>query len=350
MAGFSEAEPSGDESRDIAILRWKAIEAFNAAPRLTPLARRVGVLLVCKMDNKTRCCFPGETRLAAELGCDGTSITRAKKQLKDLGLISWELPSGRRQGCLYTFDLQKLATLANAVKAAGDKAVSEAIQTRTSAGMEQRQTRTSAGMETQHRASKPAFETFQTRIQDVPNPHLRRSKPAPVRGYITQDITQDIPHDHAPLARGGAVVATLDDLKAYFPAESPEASLLDDLVEHDLKRLQEILVERGLEGTAASLTRTATSGSDQVRSKPPVFFPKLTEEFGSVPEVMALISAMHHSQQGDVARVLATNGREQALALLLAPGTHTPLEGRAAEGVRPLGSSNAHLVKNDKTF
>jgi hypothetical protein len=97
MAEFSEAEPSGDQVKEVAALRWKAVEAFNCTPGLTDTARRLGVHLICKMDTRTRACYPGQTRLSAELGCNESSITRAKKQLKDKGLISWELPAGRRQ-------------------------------------------------------------------------------------------------------------------------------------------------------------------------------------------------------------------------------------------------------------
>jgi hypothetical protein len=92
----STAQPvdGGEEAREAASMRWKAIEGFNTAPDLSPVARRLGIALVCSMDSKSRACFPSEIRLAALLDVHPSAVKKAKAELKKAGLTNWHNPGG----------------------------------------------------------------------------------------------------------------------------------------------------------------------------------------------------------------------------------------------------------------
>ena len=84
---FDDAD--GLTPQQLAGMRWQAIEAFNGIVGLSPMARRLGIKLISCMDAKTRRCYPGEARIAAELGVHLSAVKKAKAELKDAGLISW---------------------------------------------------------------------------------------------------------------------------------------------------------------------------------------------------------------------------------------------------------------------
>jgi hypothetical protein len=93
----------GEEARDAASMRWKSIEGFNTAPDLSPIARRLGIALICSMDSKSRACFPSEIRLAALLDVHPSAIKKAKAELKKAGLANWHNPGGPRHLSHYGF-------------------------------------------------------------------------------------------------------------------------------------------------------------------------------------------------------------------------------------------------------
>src|SRR4051794_9645330 len=95
----------GPEAREAAAQRWKAIEAFNCVPGLTPVARRVGIALICFMDSRTRDCFPAAITIAGRLGVSERAVKKAKDELRDAGLITWSNPGGPRHvlTCLWIF-------------------------------------------------------------------------------------------------------------------------------------------------------------------------------------------------------------------------------------------------------
>lgn len=79
-------DEDGLTPQEVAAMRWQAIQGFNAAPGISPLASRLGIALICHMDAKRRICFVGELRLSIELGAHILSIQKAKRQLREAGL------------------------------------------------------------------------------------------------------------------------------------------------------------------------------------------------------------------------------------------------------------------------
>lgn len=115
-----QATSDADKGR----LRWRAIEAANSAPDLSPMARRVLVALICMMDSKTRACFPSELKVAEFLGVHETSVKKAKAELRDEHhLIHWTNPNGPRHQSHYVFNWHKLIRLSEEAKVKSEKAV-----------------------------------------------------------------------------------------------------------------------------------------------------------------------------------------------------------------------------------
>jgi hypothetical protein len=112
----------GDEAREAAAQRWKAIEAFNCVPGLTPVARRVGIALICFMDSRTRDCFPAAITIAGRLGVSERAVKKAKDELRNAGLIDWSNPGGPRHVSRYGFNWAKLERLQQEAKDAGEGA------------------------------------------------------------------------------------------------------------------------------------------------------------------------------------------------------------------------------------
>lgn len=92
-----------------------AAEAFNRAPGLSPLARRLGLELVNRADRSDGRCKPSEARLALSLGCCDRSINRAKAELKAAGFLVWANP-GRYRRSWYQIAWSRLVELAQAIK------------------------------------------------------------------------------------------------------------------------------------------------------------------------------------------------------------------------------------------
>ena len=94
-------------------MRWKAVEAFNAAPGLSHAANKVGIALICAQDGATRSCFPSELWLATMTGLSARSVVTAKKELKDAGLIYTRYLGQPRapKHCWYEFNYEALERL-----------------------------------------------------------------------------------------------------------------------------------------------------------------------------------------------------------------------------------------------
>jgi len=103
-----------------------AAEALNRFPGLSPLARRLGIELLNRMDRQTGRCKPSETRLALSLACDERSIRRAKVELQGAGFLCWISP-GRYCRSVYQLMIKKLANVALELKAAIRKAVTPQV-------------------------------------------------------------------------------------------------------------------------------------------------------------------------------------------------------------------------------
>lgn len=98
-------------AQDIAV----AVEGINRIPSLSPLARRLALELISRTDRKRGVCFPSEGRLALSLGCDERSIRRAKVELRERGLLTWE-NRGQHKTPLYRIAWAAIKTLAQAIK------------------------------------------------------------------------------------------------------------------------------------------------------------------------------------------------------------------------------------------
>jgi hypothetical protein len=98
-------------AQDIAV----AVEGINRIPDLSPLARRLELELISRTDRKRGVCFPSEARLALSLGCDERSIRRAKVELRERGLLTWE-NRGQHKTPLYRIAWAAIKALAQAIK------------------------------------------------------------------------------------------------------------------------------------------------------------------------------------------------------------------------------------------
>jgi len=117
--------PDGLTPQQLAAMRWQAIEAFNGVMGISPMARGLGVKLIACMDAKTRQCYPGEARIAAELGVHVSAVKKAKAELKDAQLIDWSNPGGPRHLSHYEFKWVALLKCAAVAKQTGDAAVKD---------------------------------------------------------------------------------------------------------------------------------------------------------------------------------------------------------------------------------
>jgi hypothetical protein len=139
IIGDDVGDDGGDDARDAAAMRWKGIEAFNYAPRLTPAARRVGMALICNMDSRTRACFPSELRLAGLLDLTRRAVSKAKAELFDRGLINWSNEGGPRHMSRYGFNWEALDRLSQEAKARAKEAVENADRDARSSHKRERQ-------------------------------------------------------------------------------------------------------------------------------------------------------------------------------------------------------------------
>lgn len=125
-----EDQNAAISARQIAELRWKAIEAFNGAEGLSPMGRRVGIALIGMMDSRTRACFPSEQRLADSIGVDVRSIRRAKQELRAAYLMTWMNPGGARHLSRYLFNWQKLLRLSDLIRTRAAEAAAQRREAR----------------------------------------------------------------------------------------------------------------------------------------------------------------------------------------------------------------------------
>jgi len=103
-------------SKDIAV----AAEAINRHPNLSPVARRVGLELLNRLNRDTKrpgygCAWPSKDRLAAALGVSVRSIWRGVNELFRAGLVERARRRGRKTN-VYTFVWRNLKATATRIK------------------------------------------------------------------------------------------------------------------------------------------------------------------------------------------------------------------------------------------
>ena len=215
-------DPEGLTPQQLAAIRWQAIEAFNGVLGVSPMARRLGVKLISCMDAKTRQCYPGEARIAAELGVHLSAVKKAKAELKDAELITWSNPGGPRHLSHYSFNWAALMRYAGMAKQRGDKAVSTSIEkrrqgTRTGTNGKQFNSTRTGTNETDFGNSKvPKTEVHSTQISSQGTHTGTAIVPTRVPD-TTQDITlKDITHLNTPSQATGGLGCASDLDKPFL--------------------------------------------------------------------------------------------------------------------------------------
>jgi Helix-turn-helix domain len=96
-----------------------AAEAINRHPELSGTARRVALELLNHADRTTGKAWPSEARLATALGVTDRSIRRAKVELAEHGLLTWQRRGTSKAGRtnLYALAWDVLLSLAASIKA-----------------------------------------------------------------------------------------------------------------------------------------------------------------------------------------------------------------------------------------
>lgn len=110
--------------QQIAIAR----EAINRLPDLSASARRVAHELLNHVNRETGFAWPSEARMATALDLSIRSIERAKAQLRDLGLLTWQRRGTNKRGRtnLYSFAWSALLGIAANITAKVKAAASAA--------------------------------------------------------------------------------------------------------------------------------------------------------------------------------------------------------------------------------
>jgi hypothetical protein len=303
-------DPSGLKPQELAAMRWQAIEAFNCAPGLSPMARRVGCALISAMDAKTRNCYPSELRIASQLGVNLTSVKNAKAELgppnpKSLGkgkgyetvgleLISWFHPKGPRHLCHYSFNWQKLLRLCEEAKKRADEAMKERRQERSQGSLQATHRQQSNGsptatMEKRNDASNGS--RF-----DSQGSHLDRQGSLQATAKVAvglPELSHELPKgtaQHITPSPGDGGLGYADDLEKPFVSQSV---------------------------TQEAEPRRALEGRKKEPPKPLCFFPALVEVLGKTDaKVTAAVCRLGWDQQKEASLLLATKGNEAALAYI----------------------------------
>jgi|GEM_PF-5600263 len=285
-------DPEGLNPKELASMRWQANQGFASA-RVSPTARLLGILLICKMDPKTRACFPGEARLAAELGVHLSAIKKAKAELREAGLLDWYNPGGPRHLSHYSFGWAALLRLSREASERGKRAVNAGFSKRRQSprtgtnGAQVNGTHTGTIEDEIALAKVPKTRSQSTQIEAQ---GTRGGPPIVPVGVpdITLDISLlDISHVITPSqGDGGHDDTTIDK----YRFRSPE-------------RLQaEAEAKRALEGK---------------RQRPICHYPSLVRDFKDEPEVIDAISRLGFDQQTTASSYLATKGADAAREFIL---------------------------------
>ncbi len=293
---FSESEELTEKEK--AALRWQAVQGFNAAP-VPPLAARLGIALICHMDARERLCYVGELRLSHELGAHLLSIQKAKKQLKEAGLISWTNPGGPRHLSHYSFNWAALLRYSKqadeAARGAIDIAKTKRRHNSHKAVMEM-PAHNSQGAVIAPFQKKPISNsiTAKTKPHNSQNQLPSQPKPDSITAVGLSDIALDIP---------------LSDVAQHITPSQADGGL------SSAKNLDRPFVSQ----SAAQQTepRRALEGRKKEPPKPLVFFDALVNVLGKDdPKVTVAVTRLGFDQQRRASELLATKGPEQALAYI----------------------------------
>lgn len=298
MSDINTDVEGGPEAREAAEARWKAIEALNAAPGLTPAARRVGIALICAMDAGSRACFPSEEWLGQMAGLSTRAVRYGKDELRDAGLITWvngQAATGPHSS-RYGFNWAALERLSEEAKKRARLAVEKRRRSKAATSFrfkEEAHCRIQQGQQQSNRqisAAKAAISDTKPEAQFLPN---RKPSSAEPPTYPPTRTAQP-EHDAAPACAASAAVAPSPLRRQERGATDPDPTSEGERAE-PLRALEEM---------------------SRPKLRP---FPKLWDAFeGEEDEadIRDRLEVLPHDALERASRALATKGRERALEVI----------------------------------
>ena len=309
-------------------LRWQAVEGFNSAPGLSPMARRVGVALICAMDSVSRESYISELRISVQLGVNLVSVKNAKaelgppiersggkgkpRQLVGAGLIDWTNPGGERHLSHYTFNWTELVRISVEAKITGLKAMEErrlqrrrGSETATTSGSDTATTENDAGPCRSARAApetppKVAISNGSGSHLDCHGSEMATSVGATRLPDLTLRTThKNLTHLNTPSLHDGA-----DEGTALIKGEGKDGGKPPppDQVEGKAA-LEKVKAER-----------------EARERKPFCPFPTLTHQFEKEPDVLARLHSLDSNQLFVASGYLASKGPDFARDYILGRG------------------------------
>jgi Helix-turn-helix domain len=346
-------DPDGMKPQELAAMRWQAIEAFNGVVGISPMARRLGIKLISCMDAKTRRCYPGEARVAAELGVHLSAIKKAKAELKDAGLLTWFNPGGPRHLSHYSFNWAALLRYSGEARERGNRAVTTNITKRRQGthtgtnGVPFNSTHTGTNQRdvnvTSERANSTQNEFQGTQIEvqgtHTGTPIVPTRAPDTTLDIALKDIAQHITPSQA---NGGLGCAedldrpflshpsaselsepkrALEKRGVALPTLCPNPELLEALADPKLTaalckvsddiqfKASELLKTKGLEIARAYVVEKTTPTKSGLKV--------IDDAFGTEPGIIAAFLKLGMNTQGPITRTLSQKGPEAARTLIL---------------------------------
>jgi hypothetical protein len=295
----AQAVDGGEEAREAASMRWKSIEAFNTAPDLSPIARRLGIALICSMDSKSRACFPSEIRLAALLDVHPSAIKKAKTELKKAGLIDWYNPGGPRHLSHYGFNSTRLGQYSADAKERADRAV-------TLRAYEPKNKRTKSSKDTDMNTLKPSIGT-----------HVGTNGINATNAQSTQNSCQGTRAARQSTHTNPAKVPTPAPELSHYP---PTTTAQHHHAASPAKAAMcEVRDKSSLSAGAVKSREAAPPTALEVKQrKPPCHFPALETAFSNEPDILATLCHQSFDSLRAAAVALAKGGPGKAREVLKA--------------------------------
>jgi hypothetical protein len=298
MSDINTDVEGGEEAREAAEARWKAVEAFNAAPGLPPAAKAIGIALICAMDANSRACFPSEEWLAAMTGLSTRAVRYGKAKLRAVNLITWVNQGQAGTGphsSRYGFNYAALERLSTEAKERARLAVEKRRQVKAATSFrfnKEAHCRIKQDQQQSKRqipAAKAAIFDTKPEAQFLPN---RKPSSAEPPTYPPTRTAQP-EHDAAPACAASAAVAP-----------SPHASREGGLQQRTVAKSEPAETARALEESSRPKLRP---------------FPKLWNAFeGEEDEadILDRLDVLPHDVLTKASRVLAMSGKERALEII----------------------------------
>jgi len=336
-------DPEGMTPQQLAGMRWQAVEAFNTCAGLSPTARRLGIKLIACMDAKTRQCFPGEARVAVELGVHLSAIKKAKVELRSANLITWFNPGGPRHLSHYTFNWAALLRLSSEAKVRGDAEVAFNIANRrqgTHAGTNGAEVKgaragtmedaddalspcsqgTHVGTLETDESSGDAGQGAHTGTKDTAIGTLMGTMDTLIGAHTgtLEPVTRDVTSFQSTQIDAQGTQMELQGTRAgtaIVPVRVPD--ITQDITQKDITQ----------HNTPSQAIGSRSQAAPRKPLTVPIYYPQLVTSLSAeYPAIADAVGRLTFEDQGQAAKLLATKGSERALTFIQ---QHT-LEGQAA--------------------